>query len=242
MTPDPISCCGWGIIVTLSTHTPPPLEALVGMCSRIWRENENLALLPSFPLTFPTNKLFVGRCRKNKTIPSIDGWSAVSHSRCCPLGLLNLTNYSWAQIQKRSRNSCFTGLSSQQFSDYANRQNHVSGCGNTTQLSSDHPAHTASATAPFWLWSPGLIGSVCRNIKFIRASSVSLSRLYSPSLMRSPSARQLTRRLASRRGACPSQSIQGEREHRQHLRWSTHHKWWKASLKDGPHVSEWVRT
>lgn len=32
----------------------------------------------------------------------------------------------------------------------------------------------------------------------------------------------------------------GERERRQHLRWSTHHKWWKASPKDGPHVSEWV--
>lgn len=41
-----------------------------------------------------------------------------------------MTNYSRAQIQKHSRNSCFAGLSSQQFSDYANRQNHVSGCGN----------------------------------------------------------------------------------------------------------------
>lgn len=112
----------------------------------------------------------------------------------------------------------------------------------TTQLSSDHPARTTSATAPFWLWGPGLISSVCRNIKLIWASSVSLSRFHSPSLMRSPSARQLTRQLAGRRGACPSQSIQGERERRQHLRWSTHHKWWKASPKDGPHVSEWVRS
>lgn len=197
--------------------------------------------LPSLHFfNFPHKQIICWTLQEKQNNPQC--WSAVSHSRCCPLGLLNLTNYSRAQIQKRSRNSCFACLSSQQFSDYANRQNHVSGCGNTTQLSSDHPASTASATAPFRLWSPGLISSVCRNIKLIRASSVSLSRLRSPCLMRSPSSSAINPP-ARRPLRCLSitEHPGGERTS-QHLRWSTHHKWWKASPKDGPHVSEWVRS
>lgn len=163
-------------------------------------------------------------------IPSVDAWSAVSHSRCCPLRLWNWTNYSRAQIQKRSRNSCSACLSSQQFSDYANRQNHLSGSVQTIQ-------HTeGSVTAPFWL--PSRIDRLR-----LQKHLIDLGFICQPiQIAFNSSAPQLTCMLASRWGACPSQSTQEERERRQHLRWPTRYKWWKESLKDRAHVSEWARS
>lgn len=183
------------------------------MCSRIWRENENLALPPSFPPFFfncPHKQIICwtlqGKTKRSPVLTvEVLSLTAVAVLRGFWIWLITaehkFKSAAETRVSPAYHHSNFLIMPTDKTTSRAVE----------TQRSwaPTHPARTTSATAPFWLWSPALIGSVCRNIKLIRASSVSLPRLRSPSLMRSPSARQLTRRLAGRRGACPSQSIQG---------------------------------